>query len=221
MSASITLRPAAGNDPYTGEGALPPFEVNGSRIPRWWMNNYMNLKSDSKWKQFSLREHYDAAFIGRAVRSRARHQVRGRMLIEHALAFPQAINFSEEFQACTSTVQRTTARLPKNCSDLFRVRLSINATNLLKGLAPQAGFEPATLRLTATLFETTGNYSRQRQRISLATSSAGGNPRRPDSAPDCPEFVPFSNPAPNRRVDARRLTSASAGVSSLIGGVYV
>jgi len=59
-------------------------------------------------------------------------------------------------------------------------------------LAPQAGFEPATLRLTATLFKTTGHDSRQRWRFSLVTSSAGGNPRRPVSTPDCPEFVPFS-----------------------------
>src|SRR4051812_40880754 len=40
------------------------------------------------------------------------------------------------------------------------------------GLAPQAGFEPATLRLTATPFNTTGNNSRQSQRISLGKSSA-------------------------------------------------
>src|SRR5215472_9765357 len=57
-------------------------------------------------------------------------------------------------------------------------------------LAPQVGLEPTTLRLTATSFKTTWDDRRRRAPFSLGSSSAGGNPGRPDSTPDCPQFVP-------------------------------
>jgi hypothetical protein len=37
----------------------------------------------------------------------------------------------------------------ENCSELFRTPIAVNDANRLTRLAPQAGFEPATLRLTA------------------------------------------------------------------------
>ena len=114
---------------------------------------------------------------------------------------------------------RKTARKGRRSPE--RDQRPAKVVELPKRLAPQVGLEPTTLRLTATLSKTTGHHSRQRQRISLGQSSAGGNPRRPDSSPDCPGFVPFSNPASTRSVDARRRMNARAGVAALIGGVDV
>ena len=61
-----------------------------------------------------------------------------------------------------------------------------------EGMAPQARFELATLRLTATLFDTAGHHSGRRGPVLLGNSSAGGNPRRPGPTPDCPDFVPVT-----------------------------
>jgi hypothetical protein len=47
---------------------------------------------------------------------------------------------------------------------------------ILKGLAPQAGFEPATLRLTATFFKSAGDHSRRQGPFLLGDSWVWGNP---------------------------------------------
>ena len=76
---------------------------------------------------------------------------------------------------------------------LGHVRRRERKSAILVGkMAPQAGFEPATLRLTASFYDAARNLSRQRGPFLLADSWSGGNPRPPDSSPRCPDFVPIS-----------------------------
>src|SRR5256712_1339296 len=71
-------------------------------------------------------------------------------------------------------------------------------------MVPQAGFEPATLRLTATFFKAAWDHSGQRGPFLLGNSWSGGNPRPPETAHDCSQFVPARCPAANRKVRVGR-----------------
>src|SRR5919197_670491 len=82
-------------------------------------------------------------------------------------------------------------------------------------LAPQAGLEPATLRLTATSFKSTWDHPRQRAPFLLGNSSAGGNPGRPESTPDCPQFVPATRSG--LRPESRRISTERSTPSLTIG----
>lgn len=57
-------------------------------------------------------------------------------------------------------------------------------------VAPQPGLEPGTLRLTATCDITTWGDRRRSRPVLLVRSTAGGNPRPPETTHDCPQFVP-------------------------------
>ena len=138
----------------------------------------------------------------------------GRVAARSSLRVRGAISLSDR-QFCRSRHRRLTASRPRENprnAQKFAIRHA------------QAGFEPATLRLTASFFKTAWDHSRRKEPFLLGHSWSGGNPRPPDPAPSCPDFVPVifpilshsSDPASTRRVGAIRLKPPH-----LIGGVYV
>ncbi len=65
-----------------------------------------------------------------------------------------------------------------------------DVSDFIRKMAPQAGFEPATLRLTATFLKPAGDDPGQPGRFSLGNPRPRGNSGPHQTAPDCPQFVP-------------------------------
>jgi hypothetical protein len=138
------------------------------------------------------------------------HPVPDRRLILRAMAFTvNASTFQRVSWLHVDSQSGQTLDSGENCSEWFRRSIAEKAANSLKRMAPQAGFEPATLRLTATFFKPAWDHSRRRGPFLLGNSWSGGNPRPPETAHDCPQFVP-ARCRPNPRVGRRRFGHGNA-----------